>query len=362
MKIWAKMANISPPKTSKNFYNELSQYYYGGRVQAFFVGELHHSFNVIDINSAYPYAMIHQHPWGESYEISSSLPSSKSQIERCFIKLTAKSTGAFPFRGDDKSLSFPADGLTREFNITGWEFISAQETGTLLDWEIIEVTRFYLSIEFGEYVDHFFMLKTESKKSGDKAGYLFAKIFLNALYGKFGANPEEYKEYELIPPQYIHASEREGYEFCGELDRWALVQRDLMEEKQHYYNVAVAASITGFVRAYMWKAINTCNDVYYCDTDSIVCRDYGNLEIDAQKLGAWDVEAKCDYGAIAGKKLYAFDTGDGWKTASKGVKLDAEDIIRVAQGEPITYHPQSPQYSLKRGIKFQPRTVQKTCQ
>jgi len=50
-----------------------------------------------------------------------------------------------------------------------------------------------------------------------------------------------------------------------------------------------------------------------------------------------------------------------WKTASKGVKLTADEIIKVANGEEFLYIPQAPQYSVKQGIHFVNRKIRKTA-
>ena len=116
------------------------------------------------------------------------------------------------------------------------------------------------------------------------------------------------------------------------------------------------------VRAFsLWEGINRADGVLYCDTDSIACRDSGDLHLDPLELGAWDVEAECKRGAIAGKKLYAFELNDGkFKTASKGVRLKAPDIFKIAAGRTVTYSPESPTFSLKRGIRFTDRKIQLT--
>lgn len=361
LKVWEKIADTKAPKTNAFFYESMAPYYYGGRVECFKTGIINQDFKVIDINSAYPHAMKHLHPYGDSYDVSDSLPNTKAHIQRAFIRLTCVSRGAFPFRGQN-GLDFPSDDIKREYTITGWEFLAAIETKTIEDWDIIEVLTFGESIRFDNYIDHFYSMKDECKKNDDKAGYIFAKLFLNSLYGKFGANPDNYDEYTIVKPCYIEAAEQDDYNFCAELGEWALCSRPLSEEKQRYYNAAVAASITGFVRAYMWRSICQCEGVMYCDTDSIACTDTGALELDPSKLGAWDIEAECDSGGVAGKKLYAFHMkGGGYKTASKGVRLTAEEILEVAAGEEVTYNPENPSFSLKRGVKFISRKVKKNA-
>jgi hypothetical protein len=206
-------------------------------------------------------------------------------------------------------------------------------------------------------------MKTDAKEKNDAARYEFAKRFLCSLYGKFGSNPEKYSEYTVVEPRFIEsACESDGYGFVTELGALALLSRPILEERQRYYNVGVSSSITGFIRAYDWRAMRQCVGVQYIDTDCLHCTDSGTLALHETELGAWKVEAKCRYGAYAGPKMYACLTDDGkWKIASKGVKLSAEEIIRVAQGEEIEYVPEVPQFSIKRGIHFVPRKIKRTA-
>lgn len=361
LKQWRKIENETPPETSKAHYEQIAPYYYGGRVECFTSGEINHDFKVVDINSAYPFAMMANHPCGNTVNFSDTLPKTEKHIQRAFIKLECVSRGAFPYRGKN-GLEFPNDNIRRIYWITGWEYLAAIETDTISDLTIISVATLNDSINFTAYIDHFYAMKTAAKKADDKAGYMFAKLFLNSLYGKFGSNPEKYSEYMTIPHKYIAAAEQDdGYFFCADLPENALVSRPLNEDKQRYYNVAISASITGYVRAQMWRAIRQCKGVMYCDTDSIACRDTAKLELDASKLGAWDIEAECDYGAIAGKKMYAFKLKDKneFKTASKGVRLKPDDIIKIAKGGEVDYNPLAPSFSVKRGVSFVSRKIVK---
>lgn len=394
VKAWERISNITAPETSAEFYAEIAPYYYGGRVQCFWSGEYHGEFKIVDINSAYPYAMMHLHPAGDTIFTLSALPGDDDKISRCFIVMTAESTGAFPVRAASGSLEFPDDGEVREFHITGWEYLAARDTGTLRQARVLSVKQLPDIVEFSEYLNHFYSMKTESKRAGyangawhdlsQKARYEFSKRFLNSLYGKMGANPENYESYTAVKPQHIEAAEAEdGYRFVCELDALCLVSKPLEEERQRFYNVAIAASITGFVRAYLWRAIATCRDaggkVLYCDTDCLWATQTGNLQLHPDNLGAWDVEAECDYGAIAGKKMYAAqtlksypmldDSGEPheragervWKTASKGVRLTREQIVNVAKGKIVRFSPIAPSFSLKRGIQFVPRTIRRSA-
>jgi DNA polymerase type B, organellar and viral len=360
MKYWGKLSKIPSPSTSRFFYESMKPYYYGGRVEVFKHGEINNTFKLIDINSAYPYAMSFDHPYGDTSTMGDKLPETIDEIQRSFITLTSESTGVFPFR-DKLTLSFPNDGYIREFNITGWEYLAAKELGLLKNYNITTVITFDESINFTEYVNHFFDAKDKAKKSGDKAGYIMSKLLMNSLYGKYGANSAEYKEYMTVDKRFIEACENDGYSFCAELPKHAIMQKPLDEKSQRYYNVAVAASITGFVRAYLIKNIHRCENVYYCDTDSIVCDSYDDSIIGSE-LGKFACEGTFDYGAIAGKKMYAFKYANEnkYKTACKGAKLTPKEIIKIALGAEIIYKPENPTFSLRNGIDFIDRKIKAT--
>lgn len=362
MKQWRKISGEKAPRTSQAFYNELSKFYYGGRTQCFKTGEINKPFTVLDIKSAYPDAMTRRHPYGSAFFVDNELPKTEAYIQRSFIELRCKSRGALPWRCPKSgSLKFPNNDIERHYCISGWEYLAALDTNSISDIEIMAVYQFADSIEFSSYVDHFYTMKDEAEAAGDKARYIFSKLFLNSLYGKFGANPENYSEYLTLPPEYIEAArDAEGFHYCADMGNQALVSRPLPEEKSQYYNVAVAASITGYVRAKLWRAISKCDGVLYCDTDSIFACDIAGLEL-GKNLGDWDIEDECIYGAFGGKKLYAVQNKNGdWKTASKGVRLEPDEIIKVAKGETVEYTPIAPSFSVKNEIRFISRKVRKT--
>jgi len=127
--------------------------------------------------------------------------------------------------------------------------------------------------------------------------------------------------------------------------------------------VATAVSITGFVRAYLLRAIHSVENPLYCDTDSLFYTGKSKLKI-GKELGEWDLEAEGYKMAIAGKKLYCLWKNDGkTKIASKGVKLPEKEIENIAckQGYVSLYESEAPIFSLRKGIYFQPRKIKKTA-
>lgn len=141
---------------------------------------------------------------------------------------------------------------------------------------------------FKSYIDKFMQMKIESKKAGNKAQTLIAKMFLNSLYGRFGLNPNTGKK---IP---IYAGGHVAYkiELAKEGDR-----------KPVY--IPVASFITSYARAFIirssqmvrdWSIEHKGFDAYvYSDTDSMkVLLDKSDLDelsevipVDDYELGKW---------------------------------------------------------------------------
>ncbi|HSS99291.1 MAG TPA: DNA polymerase, partial [Terriglobales bacterium] len=330
------------------------------------------------------FAMLQNHAWGDSYTTWTGILPPQKEIAQCFIRLKCKALGCFGLTAADGSLDFPADGSLREFFVTGWEYLAAKETGHLKEVTVLESVTFNEHRNFGDYVRHFYDLK--SKLDRKSAEYLYAKLFLNSLYGKFAANPERYRNYFIIPAKHVpfllkdRLVKFEGWDFegfIGSTNQLALISKVLADDQRRNYNVATAASITGCVRAIFWRAAAGADGLFYGDTDGIFAEKL-NVKV-SNELGDWKEEPpECGHGynrvAIAGKKLYAlwcgkcrwtgFDdegrTPKGWKIASKGVKISGPEIFEIARGKEITWKKDAPSFSLKLGAKFLSRTIRKT--
>lgn len=181
MRQWTGMGNTAP-RTTGAYFESVRDYYYGGRVTAF-EGGIHQAkegetFDIIDINSAYPRAMLEEHPWGIQRTLSRHVKDSK--IRQSFLQVDCYSAGAFPLRKENGGLDFPHAFGT--YFVTGHEFIAAIETGTIKNHSIKSALTWDETINFQEFVNHFYKMKLEAKRKGDKAGELFAKLLLNSFY------------------------------------------------------------------------------------------------------------------------------------------------------------------------------------
>ena len=408
---WEQISGLKAPEDfGGETYEKFIKYYYGGRTQSFEYGVIEDDFSMVDINSAYPYAMLSKHPlYNDHYEINGDdwLAMEKEARGPCFLTIRCASGGGLPYRGPDNSLFFPDDYIDRVYNITGWELMGAIETETIRDWEILEGYTFTHQTDFKDYIQHFYDARKEAKANGDKSGDIFCKLLMNSLYGKFGSNPYDYHNFQVANPTHLDEEGKlniersngtfETWDFSGEFGPWALTQRDLNDEEKRFYNVATAASITGFVRAFLWRAICQCDGVLYCDTDSIAARRIGNFDTGfGRELGQWDLEGEFNQGVFCGRKLYAmrykggsdttkaqfkvqsqgigfcdadiesgkkgrgpyrYESEQMYKVACKGVRLSAEEIKQIGDGETILFEPENPIFSVHKAPHFQNRRV-----
>lgn len=344
------------PETDFNYDNKLRAYYYGGRCESFSNGVIKDNLICADINSAYPYAMLHKHAWSTSYSKSDKLP--KTNIGQCFIKTLVDGRGCFPLR-TKLGLLFPSEKTT--YHITGWEYEMAIKCGSHVkeDFEILEVIIPYDVISFKKFIYHFYDLKLECEKKGDIAGRLFAKLFMNSCYGGFALDPSRYKKYCMTDLGELPEENNEKWEHSFDNDFAGISVFESPDPGDKYFNVLTAASITGFVRAQLLSAILSHN-VHYCDTDSIIYSGDTHIKFGDQ-LGEWKLEGKGNELYLAGKKLYAFKLDNGkFKKASKGVDLTAEQIMSVSRGNKVIYNRDAPVYSFKSGLAFLSRKVSNT--
>jgi len=403
LKYWEKMYEIKAPRQTKVQHDRYKPFYYGGRVQCFAEGNATTDFKVADINSAYPEAMLREHMFSPEAMRETHLPP-EPDIYKCLIECDAVSRGAFPWRDPDThELFFPDDeagnrNRLRRYTITGWEFITALELDSAKIFNIRSVHHFPITVNFKRYIDHFYAEREACRKLNDVAGRTFCKYFMNGLYGKLGSDCSKYAEYLIASTDtvedWINGTNKSGcnpenkggyqiYQPWG--DRFLLCRTPLEAELNDitgpwkYYNVATAASVTGYVRAKLFKALKSCSGVLYCDTDSVAARDTSSLTF-GTALGDWKDEGEFDGYSIAGKKLYAFHKrGAGltydpkanekdrhYKIASKGVdyanRADAPDILRrIAAGELNHYVPEAPCFTITRETaRFISRDVKRT--
>lgn len=383
MKYWRTISDKPIPSwrdatSAREFYETFSPYYVGGRVECFEKGIIDADFSVYDINSAYPRAMLEQHPYSTTFGSCDGYESSGD-----FYSINTRSCGVFPFRPTEAdagafakhSLVFPNDGEIRRFHITKWEFQAALEYGLVKPSDVESSIWFDEYTDFAEYVLPIYEARLKARQEKNEGESLILKLRMNGLYGKFAANPESYYNYMVAPPEYVAGFQKAGWEHCGNLGPHALAQAPLADHQKRYYNIATAASITGWVRAYLWRAMRESTGVLYCDTDSIAVRHAGKSIPQGKALGEWKLEGVYKRAGIAGKKLYIFEPvpSKDWiaaglaefdengtllrkpKKATKGSRITDKEIWHIAadSANEVIYVPEAPTFSPLRPVYFE---------
>lgn len=343
-----KESGIKIEKLHASHDEKFRPYYFGGRCQAFETGIKKGKFKFYDINSAYPFAMLNDHPHGDRYCERTGFPSFEDG-GAWFAHIKAVSFGALPVREKD-GLSFPDDGKVKEFFATGHEIIAGVEAGLLHVKKILSVHAPERKINFSVFVNTTMKKRNDAKKNRDKIGDLAYKTLANSGYGKFAQDPEKFRDYKF----FERGEAPDGFELeqdFGELSLWSKPAPD----PAGYFDVATAASITGQVRATLLRAIAASARPLYCDTDSLLCE---AADVDTgPNLGQWKLEGEPTFAAIAGKKLYAVRGRDFEKIASKGAKLTFDEIISISRGGCKTWKNSAPTFSLKKQPFFVKRKI-----
>jgi hypothetical protein len=405
----AKKLGINPGTTNHRFDQNYRPFYFGGRTECFKPGT-HENISVFDIKSSYPNAMMQLHPTGNSMTRRDDFGDmTRDEIERSFIVLECYSHGAFPIRlNNSEGLSFPKGKHT--YHVTGWEYIAAKELGLLKDIDIKSVRYTDDTISFREYVMHWYEYKQSHDKKIDPINYTIGKIMMNSLYGKMAQNPEKYHDYKIVNEDTKLPCTKpicdtkgkcrvcgfsdidHGWTFYTKFEGKTFHRRESLwkhhfrfgiewESKPLYKNVATGASITGFARAYLLRAIHAVGEehIIYCDTDSLVVGQFADTSMlpRGDEIGKWDLEIdKAPVAHFAGKKLYAIDMKPGekclcnernssckrHKVVSKGARLTFSEIKKLGEGEEILYQPMAPSFSLANGIGFTDRLIRRTAQ
>jgi hypothetical protein len=346
-------------------------YYFGGRVECFGSGIISGPIKLVDVNSSYPASMRNRrHPINGRFDLTKELPSN-FEIPY-FARIVATNRRALP------CIDPVTGGL--DFNKSRGEFFAcSHEIEVALKYGLLDIEQViscYVStdhISFKDFVDTWNAAKILAKETGDKAGYIFAKLIMNSGYGRAGINPENFADWTIFRDIGSEEEmEADGYKQQCSYEDFELWSRKAEITDENYCDVAIAASITSASRALLLDGLQNSIDPVYCDTDSIICRDFKG-HIHPTELGAWDLEVTADNVAIAGKKLYAlYDNKEFFhpkkkemtrlhKLSSKGGTLTLDNILTMCDGGTVHYDNAAPSFSLKKPPSFVSRNFVQTA-
>lgn len=302
--------------------------YYGGRVEAFYIGKYSQPTYALDVNSMYPAVMAeYEYPTKlVAYTRYATVDDLHIWVARYCVtaKITLRTDKAFvPIRQNHK-LIFPVG--TFEAILSTPELLYAFENGDILD--ISEVAIYERAPLFCEMMTVECERKARYKRDGELVKEFITKKIVNSFYGKWGQSGgkwlEEYNIEDLTCKRWTEIDLETG-RILQHRQLAGLVQRkeDFGESRESF--PAIAAHVTAYARMKLWNIIETAGreNVYYCDTDCVLVNSTGREKlatyIDNYKLGALKLAGEYDNIEIWGAKDYRFGT----KAKTKGVRKNA---------------------------------------
>lgn len=305
--------------------------YHGGRVEVFrrFTDKCGRYFN-FDINSLYPYIMANKkvpRRWLQTadnvpIEYFNNYPTNQYHIADVLV---STDENVYPIIYDGK-LIFPIGTFRTQLHED--ELMYAFSKGHVK--HIFHLCIYTADILFDKYVNFFADIKIKSELDGNLSWRFIAKIFMNSLYGKFG-QLKVFREIEQTTKDDLvwrmsGADTRTGERY-QKIHWFGTTWCEYRSGECNHSNPAVAGAITASARMLLYSYILQAGkeNVYYIDTDSIICNGIGAKNIlssvDNTKLGYLRFEGSTNYIDIRGSKDYDFGASSKIKGVPKKARL-----------------------------------------
>lgn len=308
--------------------------YRGGRTEAFFVGDLK-DISVVDINSLYPFVMKHfdfpirlvAHKEGLTQkDIEYLINEGYLVVAECEIQTDKNVIGVKHEIGESKKLIFPVGTFT--VTLTNPEINLLLSTGGKIN-RVGKLSVYEKGNIFTHFVTENYALRRKYQKENNFVFSEMVKLILNSLYGKFGQQQRLLRRIGDAPPDLVL------YEYCVDADTgkrftqlifgggvW--INERTTEESFNSFT-AIASYVTAYARTYLYLLMQIPDNVYYCDTDSLMIQTeeltrFGHLI--GTDLGLLKLEYSGENIRIYGAKDYEIDE----LKKHKGIKLNAVEI------------------------------------
>lgn len=301
--------------------------YTGGRTEIFRhlpAGPL----ELYDINSAYPWAMAQQLPWGHLQappNASQALRKGAAGVFEATVVVPECEFPLLPYRDKAGGLYFPTGRMRSWW--TAAELMQAESWGTRIEKVHDGVVSAEYTHPFAEFVEAFYAKKVGASGAAIKN---FMKLVLNGAYGKFGESPQKKKVrfYSTLADALDALFDGDAFQdgvgvLSRESDLRCLVHTTESWPKQTNY--VLASYITALPRIRITSMLRNAAGAAYCDTDSIHCTNYTStpgLEIDSKKLGALKHEASGVTAVYYTPKMYSLCVEGDSATKAKGFAGD----------------------------------------
>lgn len=255
--------------------------YHGGKTESYVNGPiLIQDIVEYDITSAYPFAMSEI---GNFFDYEIKEYKRKDPIEKnALYQISSKTLCKYqPIFTEE----FKREKVLEKQWVTGWELESCIRHNCLSIYDIHEgyvmVSRNEKHNGLKNYVKSFFEMKQQADREKNQSVRLVAKLFLNALYGKFISKIQEETD---------------------ELESW---------KGGVIFHPMIATLITGFVRSYVHDIEHHC-DCIHTSTDSFITRqkDLDKYFPGVEGLGGLKKEYEGDVLIVRPKVYVIFDKID----------------------------------------------------
>lgn len=318
----------------KEFHN----WYFGGRVEYFKLGKFKNVL-YLDINSLYPFVgskfplpikLVKTLNYIEDENEIKKLLNKYSVLAKVKVK-TNKYIPPYPKKYKGK-LIFPKG----EF----WVFLNTPEIGLAVkSGEFIKANDIYLfrnDYIFKGFFTDFYKLKKQINRNNPN--YLFVKLILNSLTGKFGQfryklKTRKTKDFPQLSKMLLNIDNRTIIYKNKNIKILRIGDTLLIEEEREpskFTFFPIISHITAFGRTYLWQFLNHYEkEVLYCDTDSLVLPkkiDLTHIPF-GEELGKFKIEEEFKELVIKGLKNYEGITVNNKPIRKhKGVKKEAQKL------------------------------------
>lgn len=312
--------------------------YHGGRTECFKIGTFEDGpFYMYDVNSMYPYVMscnpfpvkhVSTRKRGDIDNLQTNIKQYLC-IAECEIKTD---TRFYPVRLNGR-LTFPI-GHFITYLCTP-EILYALKHNELIN--LGQVNLYEGQNIFREYVTWCYDKRKEYKEQGNYTYSDMTKRLMNHLYGKFG---QLLDVWETLPVKLTEGNKvwKEWNMDTQKLETYRSIcgVTEVSVGKEEGYNSfpGIASHVTAYARCELWRLIVKAgeNNVYYCDTDSLIVNEDGHNRLSASlnetKLGMLKLEEKTDTLIIRNCKDYTFGSKVKLKGVSKRAKKLDDDVYK----------------------------------
>ena len=283
--------------------------YYGGRVEVFKPLLNHKGFHY-DVNSLYPAQFDLPYPVGKP-EYFNEPELAKFYFERwledkiglgfcsCSVYIPLQEIPPLPCKMG--KLVFPCGHVYGTWTFEELEY-AVKNCGVEI-LEFYEVAYFPQTYPvFKRFKDTFYEIKERATIEKNESLRTLAKLILNVMYGYTGMTRDD--KTQLRPYTDVH--KYDDIRYADESLGFIEIPADINAE---YIQVQIASYVTSRARLVLLDAlreVSTRGNVYYCDTDSIVCDvPLPPEKIHPTKLGYWDLESEPEKAVFLRPKVYA---------------------------------------------------------